>query len=279
MDGWVDASHDDAFTLTARLLDEDLGVEVSLVATPSPGYEIREAQCRILAGPADPALGAAFPLLAGARMVGGFTRRVAEVAGSRTGSRLVVDAAIEVARLARQVTRLPTEKARLAASGDPWQCWQLDMSGWVDIPGSCFTYSEAGRALFGSRTVSTPMTADLYAPPTGKPRVFNRRKVARLERNGSRLSLFHSMLDEVHGFELCYEIDLGTGTVVKAESATPRLPYMGICDEPQRKIQSLVGQPADPELRKRIQTLLGGSSGCAQLYDLTVDLLKLLSFS
>ena len=39
-----------------------------------------------------------------------------------------------------------------------------------------------------------------------------------------------------------------------------------------------MGQPADGALRKRIQTQLGGSSGCAQLYDLTADLLKLLSF-
>jgi hypothetical protein len=53
---------------------------------------------------------------------------------------------------------------------------------------------------------------------------------------------------------------------------------MGICNEPQEKIASLVGQPADRELKKRIQTLIGGSSGCAQLYDLTSDLLKLLSF-
>jgi hypothetical protein len=279
MDGWVDASHDDAFTLTAQLSDDDLGVEVRVVTTPSPGYEIREARCRILGGPADPGLAAAFPSLTGVRMVGGFTRRVAEVAGAKAGARLAVDAAIELARLARQVTKLPPEQAKLAAGADPWQCWQLDMTGWVDIPGSCFTYSEAGRALFGARPVTTPMTPDLYAPPPGKPRVFNRRKVARLERNGSRLSLFHSMFDEVHGFELRYEIDLITGTIVGAESATPRLPYMGICDEPQRKIQLLVGQPADPELRKRIQTLIGGSAGCAQLYDLTSDLIKLLTFT
>jgi hypothetical protein len=32
-------------------------------------------------------------------------------------------------------------------------------------------------------------------------------------------------------------------------------------------------------LRKRVQTLLGGEAGCAQLYDLTADLLKLLSIA
>lgn len=275
--GWVDNTHDDAFTLTAELRDDDLGVEVVAVATPSPGYEVREAACRILEGPADPAVARGFGSLAGARMVGGFTRRVAEAVGSGPGAQFVVDAAIEVARLARQVLKLPPERARLA--GDPWQCWQLDMSGWVDFPGSCFTYTDAGRAFFGTRSVTTPMGPDIYSPPPGKPRVFNRRKVARLERRGSVLALFHSMFDEVHGFELRYEIDLPTGKIVRADSATPRLPYMGICEEPQRKIQSLLGQPVDPELRKRIQTLIGGSAGCSQLYDLTSDLIKLLTFA
>lgn len=277
-EGWVDASHDDAFTLTTRLRDDDGGVEVVALATPSPNYEIREARCRV-EGAVDPAVAGDFPSLAGTRMVGGFTRRVVEIAGARAGAQLAVDAAIELARLARQVTRLPPERARLAAGGDPRECWQLDMTGWVDIPGSCFTYSEAGRAVFGSRRVTTPMTADLYAPPTGKPRVFNRTKVARLERMGSRLTLFHSMVDEVHSFELRYEIDLDAGKIVGAESLTPRLPYMGICNEPQQKIGALVGQPVDGELRKRIQTLIGGSSGCAQLYDLTSDLIKLLTFA
>ena len=58
---------------------------------------------------------------------------------------------------------------------------------------------------------------------------------------------------------------------------TSRLPYRGICDEPQGKIAALVGEPADAALRKRIQGAIGGEGGCAQLYDLTSDLLKLLA--
>jgi hypothetical protein len=107
--------------------------------------------------------------------------------------------------------------------------------------------------------------------------VFERRKVARLERMDGRLRLFHSMHDNVHGFEVTYEIDLATDTIVRAEHVTPRLPYMGICSEPQRKIGALLGERADAGLRKRIQATLGGESGCAQLYDLTADLLKLLA--
>ena len=276
MEGWVDNTHADAFTLTARIRDDDLGVELAAVATPSPGYEIREARARVFSGAADPRIVAGFGALAGARMVGGFTRRLAELTGGRPGGQHFIDAAIEIARLARQATKLPPERARTAASGDARACWQLDTTGWVDLPDSCFTYSDAGRALLATRVVTTSMVPALYCPPPGA-RVFSRKKVARLERRGRRLSLYHSMFDEAHGFEIRYEIDLDSGTIVRAESETPRLPYMGICNEPQKKIAALVGQPVDRELRKRMQVLIGGSAGCAQLYDLTADLLKLLT--
>ncbi len=280
-EGWVDNTHPDAFTLTVELRDDDLAVEVSAVATPSPTYEIREARGRILAcaaGAADPDIAERLSALSGARMVRGFTRRLVALTGGRPGAQHFIDAATEVARLSRQVTKLPPERAKTAEGGEAWACWQLDTTGWVDLPDSCFTYSEAGRALFGTRPVTTPMVPDLYCPPPGKARVFTRKKVARLERSGTRLSLYHSMFDQAHGFEIRCDIDLETGTIVQAESETSRLPYMGICNEPQKKIASLVGQPADRELGKRIQTLIGGSSGCAQLYELTADLLKLLRF-
>jgi hypothetical protein len=275
MEGRVDSTHDDAFTHTVRLADEDRALEVAVVALPSPTYAICAAHLTPLAGRVAPSLVASFARLAGAEMVGGLTRRVAELLGGDEGAALAVDATIEVARLARQVARLPRAMAERATSGDALECWTLDTTGWIDLPNSCFTYSDAGRALFGTRTVATPMVPDLYSPRPGQARVFERRKVARITRAEGRLHLFHSMHDNVHGFELTCEIDLASGTIVRAEHVTPRLPYMGICSEPQRRLASLVGETADPGLRKRIQTTLGGEAGCAQLYDLTADILKL----
>jgi hypothetical protein len=275
-EGWVDNTHDTAFTHTVRISDPDGAVEVSLVATPSPGYEVQAATARPLAG-VDAGIAADFPGLAGTRMVGGFTKRLAELCGGRKGGGLFVDAGIEAARLARQVTKLPTAITSGLDPTDALACWRLDTTGWVDLPDSCFTYSEAGRALFGTRPVTTPMVATLYSPPPGARKVFARKKVARLVLTDRRLHLFHSMHDNVHGFDLHYELDLDRGTVVAADSVTSRLPYAGICSEPQGKIRSLLDQPVDALLRKKIQTSLGGTSGCAQLYDLTADLLKLLS--
>lgn len=274
--GRVDNTHDDAFTHAVRLEDPERALEVEIVATPSPDYAIRAARCRTLRGDVAPAVTAGVTSLAGAAMVGGLTRRAAQATGGGAGAALAVDAVIEVARLARQVAKFPRERAERAAGGDPWECWQLDTTGWADLPDSCFTYSDAGRALFGTRTIATPMQPDLYSPRPGQRGVFERRKVARLERRDGGLILFHSMHDNCHGFEITYEIDAG-GRIVKAEHVTPRLPYMGICSEPQRKIGALLGETVDEGLRRRIQLHLGGPTGCAQLYDLTADLLKLLA--
>ena len=45
-DGWVDNTHDDAFTHTVRIVEPDRGVELAAVVTPPPDYLIRAVTCR-----------------------------------------------------------------------------------------------------------------------------------------------------------------------------------------------------------------------------------------
>ena len=271
---WVDNTHDDALTHTVRIVEPDRGLELAAVVTPPPAYVVRGVTFLALEGDIDAP--ADFGALVGTAMTGGLTRRAAAAAGGGRGAALIVDAVVEAARLARQVAKLPPERAARAEGGDPWECWQLDMAGWADLPDSCFTYSDAGRRLFGTRPIVAASTASLYSPRPGERKVFERRKIQKVERLGGRVALFHSMHDNVHGFEVLYEIDATSGRIVKAEHTTPRLPYTGVCSEPQRRIAALVGETADAGLRRRIQAHLGGPAGCAQLYDLTADLLKLL---
>ncbi len=279
MDGWVDAPAADVFGMTVRLSDPWVAVELAATTTPPPEYGIREARGRVLIGPPariDPALGAAMAGLAGATMTAGFTRKVAEVAGGRAGGQYFVDAALEVARLARQVTRLPRAVVARHLAEGPVGYWRLDMQGWVDLPVSCYTYRPESERLFAERPVTTPMPPILYDPPPGTPRVFNRTKVARLERRGAELDLSHAMFDEVHSFQIWYRIG-ADGTIREAGSLTPRLPYAGVCSDPQRRVAAMRGQRVDAGLRQRLGGLVGGAEGCAQLYDLSADLLKLLA--
>lgn len=280
MHGWVDAPRPDAFTLNVRVADPWVAVELVAVTLPSPAYTIQGARGRVLVGPperVDHALGETMRGLAGLAMTGGFTRKVAEILGARPGAQYFVDAAIEVARLARQVTRLPPERVRQAAGEGALGFWRMDLAGWAEFTDSCYTYRPESEALFRERSVATAMAPEFYAPSLGAARIFNRTKVARLERRDGRLLLAHSMFDEAHSFQIWYWVDLASGTVVDAGSLTPRLPYLGICNDPQARIGRLVGQRVDAGLRKALGGLIGGREGCAQLYDLTADLLKLLT--
>jgi len=283
LEGWVDDAPGDALAHTVRVEDDERAVEVAAVAGLAPGYELRAARGRALRGAVAPEAVAGVATLTGARMVAGFGRRVASAVGTGPGAALLADAAIEVARLARQVTKLPPERAALAAGGDPWACWQLDTTAWADLPDSCFTYSAVGRARVrpdpagaGARPV-VAMTPDLYRPRPGQTRVFVRHRTLRLERTGGRLHLLHRLEDNVHGFELACEVDLATGTIAHASHRTPRLPYRGVCDVPQARLATLIGQRVDGELRRRAAELVGGPTGCAQLYDLVADLVRLLA--
>lgn len=279
MHGWVDAPAEDAFGITVRISDPWIAVELAAVTTPPPEYGIREAWGRVLVGApdrVDPALGAALAELAGATMTAGFTRTVAGVTGGRAGGPYFADAAVEIARLARQVTRLPRAVVERHLAEGVVGRWRLDMQGWADLPASCYTYRPESERLFAERPVTTPMPAVVYGPPPGTRAVFNRTRTARLERRDGGLVLSHAMFDEVHAFQVWYVADAG-GIIVEAGSLTPRLPYAGICSDAQGRVAALRGERLDAGLRKRLGSLVGGAEGCAQLYDLTADLLKLLA--
>ncbi len=276
MHGWSDDAGDVGFRHTVHLEDDVRAVELVVVAGMAPAYEIRTAAARATAGDVAPEALAGVARLGGTRMVGGFTRRLIEVVGQATGAALVIDAALEAARLARQVTKLPAAITGTVAPDDARACIGLDTSTWPDLVGSCFTYSAAGADVLASRTVTPTLPPSFYSPAPGAERIFVRRKLARLVRTGDRLHLFSSMHDDVHGFDVHYAIDLAAGTVVAADATTSRLPYRGLCDEPQARVRAMVGQSVDALLRKRSQTLLGGETGCGQLFDLTGDVLKLL---
>jgi hypothetical protein len=277
IEAWVDNTHADAFTHTVRVADPDRAVELRAVCTPSPGYEVREAFARVLGGDADPAIAADMPGLSGARMIQGFTRRLAGLCGARAGAALFVDGGIEIARLARQVAKMSVTATEGLRPGDARQSWQLDRAAWHDLPDSCFTYSAAAEGLLARPEARSTATLDLYTAAPGARQIFVRTRRSRLVETGDRLHLFHSMYDNVHGFDVHVEIDRVAGRVVGADSVASRLPYLGICDQPQGKVAELTGELVDAGLRKRIQVLVGGATGCAQLYDATADLLKLLA--
>jgi len=277
MDGWVDNTHPDAFTHTVVLRDDDQTVELSVVAEPSPSYLIQEARCRRVAGALDPALAASIEKLAGTQMIGGLSRRVAELTGSGPGAGFVLGAVVEVARLARQVARLPAERAARAARGNAWECWQLDMTA----GSTCRTRASrtpmrdgaSSRRARSRRRCNPISTAHDWG--SGASSSARRWRGSRAGTAASRF--FHSMHDNVHGFEITLRDRSGdrddrAGRARHAAAAVHGH-LLGASTEDR-------GAPGRDRRRWAPPTNpghLGGETGCAQLYDLTADLLKLLA--
>src|SRR5262249_32250288 len=137
------------------------------------------------------------------------------------------DAAIEAARLSRQVTRIDVSDAR---APDAAEFHRLDLEAWPELLDLCFTYRAESQGLFAEGAGRAPAPLEMYAPPPVRSLVFHRYKRAHIRRDGSTLSLYQSMFDQVHGFELWYDIDAERQEIVGARLLTPRLPYMGICE-------------------------------------------------
>lgn len=278
--GWVDAlDPPPRLRLSARLSDGLADLEVSLVAEPSPSYQLSEATATARSETTRTAGGSileAFREVGRLRIAAGFRRQVAEILGEHPLAGHLLDAAIEAARLSRQVTRIDVAgKARPS----PAEFHQLDLEAWPELVDLCFTYRNETRALFAERAVRTPATLDMYSPPPGRSLVFHRYKRSHVTRAGSTLALYQSMFDQVHGFELWYDVDTRSHEIVRARVLTPRLPYMGICDEPQQRARDMVGVKLDADWAGTVRPRLGGRRGCFQLTDLTSDLCRLLTWS
>jgi hypothetical protein len=274
---WTDTCEDSLLRHSARLGDGSIDLEVSLVAEPSPSYQVSRAEAaarsettRAQCGP----LLDAFRGIGGLRIAAGFRRQVAGLLGEHPFAVHVLDAAIEAARLSRQVTRIDLPGS---ARPDPAEFHRLDLEAWPELLDLCFTYRDETRVLFDQRAVRTPAVVEMYASPPGRPMVFHRYKRARVARTGSTLSLYQSMFDQVHGFELWYDVDGSTGEILAARALTPRLPYMGICEEPQRRVRDMIGVTLGPDWAGAVRARLGGRQGCFQLTDLTSDLFRLLT--
>ena len=210
-----------------------------------------------------------FARLAGAEMVGGLTRR-GRRAARRRRRRLAGRRRHHRGRAAGPAGRAdaagawPSGRRRATRSS----AGQLDTTGWVDLPDSCFTYSAAGpRAVRHPHGGHARCVPDLYSPRPGQARVFERRKVARA--GARRRAAAPVPLDARQRARLRDHATRSTwpaARIVRAEHVTPRLPYAGICSEPQRRITALLGEtrrrraaqahPEHPRRRGRLRPAL-----------------------
>jgi len=275
--GWVDSCEDSLLRFSARFSDGLVDLEVSVVAEPSPSYLVSSATAKARSEGTSLAWGHLLETFAGVRglrIVSGFRRQVAGLLGEHPLAEYLLDATLEAVRLSRQVTRIDVPGSTRPGPAD---FHRLDLEAWPELVDLCFTYSRGSEALFAERPVRTPAIVEMYSSPPGRKLVFHRYKRTHVARAGDTFSLYQSMFDHVHGFELWYELDAASHELLSARVLTPRLPYMGICEEPQRRVSGMVGVKVGADWPGVVRARLGGRQGCFQLTDLTRDLFRLLT--
>ena len=257
----------------------------------TPTYEVREASARHLHGEPEvlaPGLIPRYPHIRGVRIGAGFTRTIREVMGDLPGHREHLTLAIEMARVGQQAYQLPQNNhqrfAPLVSHMQPGSsrlarmAWEQDRHHMPSLCDSCYVYREATAALFDERDVVC-FDLNLYYPEPGQKRIFWRHKrmhIAPLA-DGAGFHCQNEMEDAVHNIRVAF--DMGAdGMVRAAQSEGIRLPYHGICEDPQQRMPGLVGQKLGPDFIRRIADQVGGASGCAHLFDLSVDCLRFFNW-
>jgi hypothetical protein len=253
----------------------------------TPDYEVVAASAAQLAGDPQafaPTLCERYVNIAGVRIGRGFTMRVQEALGNLPGLKEHLFLAIEMARAAQQVYQFPpsfeeqfaapaddlTEQARMA--------WKKDRAYMPELVNSCYTYSDAVEPLFAAREVRCSFGGNLTRPLPGDQRVFWRNKRVAVMPLNDGFACESAMQDRVHDIQIAFALG-ADGVISNANSQGVRLPYYGLCEDAQTRTPTLNGQRVTSAYIKQFAEHIGGASGCAHLFDLSIDCLRLFKIT
>ena len=257
----------------------------------TPDYKVIEASARHVHGEPDvlaPGLISRYPDIRGVRIGSGFTRVIREALDDLPGHREHLTLAIEMARVGQQGFQLPQDHheqfAPLVSHMPPGSsrlarmAWEQDRAYMPSLFDSCYAYREETAALFDQRDVVCFDLNILYPEP-GQKRMFWRNKRMQITPldAGAGFRCQNEMQDTVHEIRIAFDL-ASDGVVRAAQSEGIRLPYHGICEDAQLRTPGLVGQKLGPDFIRRIADQVGGASGCAHLFDLSVDCLRFFNW-
>ncbi|HEV2664831.1 MAG TPA: DUF2889 domain-containing protein [Blastocatellia bacterium] len=253
----------------------------------TPEYEIIEAGARQIEGEFDPRLCERYAGVKGARIGRGFSKRVLSALGDSAGAQEHLLTAIEMARVGQQVYQYTPEfEAQFpSASGDSTEAaritWLKDRA-YMGLANTCYTYRDESESLFSNREVRCGFGAELTRPKPGDKRVFWRNKRLAIElksgENGGTVYACESaMEDSIHDIRIGFDRS-SDGLVSNASSNGARLPYHGICEDPHLRTHALNGLKVTGAFLGQFAEHVGGAQGCAHVFDLSIDCLRLFTF-
>ncbi|MBO0726167.1 MAG: DUF2889 domain-containing protein [Blastocatellia bacterium] len=249
-----------------------------------PEYEIIEAAARQIEGEFDLRLCDRYAGVKGARIGRGFSKRVISELGNSPGAQEHLLTAIEMARVGQQVylytpefeAQFPSgagsapEAARIA--------WLKDRA-YMGLANTCYAYRDESECLFASREVRCGFGAELTRPKPGDKRVFwrNKRVAVQLKAGGNGETIYACesvMEDAIHDIRIGFDLS-GDGVISNARSHGARLPYHGLCEDPHLRTPALEGLKVTGAFVAQFAEHVGGEQGCAHLFDLSIDVLRL----
>jgi hypothetical protein len=208
--------------------------------------------------------------------------------GDRAGAQEHLLTAIEMARVGQQVYQFTPEfEAQFPSSGgDPTEsartAWLKDRA-YMGLANTCYTYRDESDSLFANRKVRCGFSPELTRPKPGDQRVFWRNKRLAIEMKagencGTVYACESAMEDSIHDIRIGFDLS-SDGLVSNAWSSGARLPYHGICEDPHLRTQALNGLKVTAAFVGQFAEHVGGAQGCAHLFDLSIDVLRLFSFN
>jgi hypothetical protein len=258
----------------------------------TPEFEVLEASAKQNAGEESqfhPELCRRCAEIKGARIGRGFSKRILVELGDLPGAEEHLFLAIEMARIGQQVVQLPpgfetqfAQSRSIGASEAAYNAWRIDRAYMPDLANSCYTYRDASEALFAGGVVRMGFSPELYSPKPGDKRVFWREKrlTVSAKRDSQGKDFYaceNAMNDTVHDITIGFDL-ARDGMISNAHSRGLRLPYHGICEHAQLRTARLNRMRVNDGYTLQFADRIGRSEGCAHLFDLSIDLLRLFKF-
>lgn len=253
----------------------------------TPAYDIIEVSAQQHAGAAEkfaPELCARYANINGVKVGRGFTMHILQALGDLPGTQEHLWLAIEMARAGQQVYQFPAEfEAQFVAqpktnAGDAHLAWLKDRAYMSDLKNSCHTYRDESDALFAERPIRCGFDNSFTRPQPGDKRVFWRNKRVMVMKNAEGSFVCESaMQDTIHDILISFTLN-EDGVISNAYSRGLRLPYYGLCEDPQQRTARLNGLRVTASYVKDFAAHVGGASGCTHLFDLAIDCLRLFRF-
>lgn len=251
----------------------------------APAYEVIEASAQQLAGEFDPSLCERYAEIKGVRIGRGFSKTVISALGAQPGAKEHLLLAIEMARVGQQVYQYTPEfEAQFPQGETPSEqahsAWLKDRA-YMSLANTCYAYRDESEALFAGRNIRCGFASELTRPQPGEKRVFWRNKRLTIERTAAdgapRFLCTSAMEDRIHDIKI--EFTLGAdGRISDAHSRGLRLPYHGICEDPQQRTPSLNGVQVTEKFVQQFAEHVGSASGCTHLFDLSIDVMRLFDW-